>query len=323
MSAEDRARDIPVIDISPLVGGDVYGSRTVAAALRRACTGTGFFYVANHGVTRDAAAGAFADAKRFFDQSLAAKERITIRNNTNFRGYTGLRGQVLDRATGGDIKESMYLGLDLPTDDPLVVAGTPHHGPNQWPEGLPGWREAVLSYYGKMETLARTLINGLAMSLDLSWGYFDASLDRAMMSLRLLHYPPHPESDPGREVGCGVHTDWGALTILAQDEIGGLEIRRPSGEWVAATPIPDTFVVNIGDLMARWTNELYASTPHRVLNRSAYSRYSAAFFANTNYHALIECLPTCCSPHRPRRYPPILAGEHLNEMKRKSYGVAA
>jgi isopenicillin N synthase-like dioxygenase len=214
----------------------------------------------------------------------------------------------------------MYMGVDLAPDHPLVVAGTPHHGANQWPDFLPGWKESVQGYFDVMERLSFRLLDGLALSLDLPWGYFDFGLPDAMTSLRLLRYPSQPDADGVRQVGAGAHTDWGVLTILAQDEIGGLQIRLRSGDWIEAPPIPGTFIVNIGDMMARWTNDLYASTEHRVLNRSSHTRHSVAFFMDTNYHTRVECLPTCCSPDNPPRYAPILAGDHLIEMKHRSYG---
>jgi isopenicillin N synthase-like dioxygenase len=317
------AQELPIIEIGALRRHDAAGSRSVVRAIREACRTTGFFYVTDHGVPDASISHIFAEAKRFFDEPLAAKEKVGLKTNNIFRGYDGLRNQALDAATGGDVKESMYMGVDLPLDHPLVVAGTPNHGPNPWPEWLPGWRQSVLDYFTTMERLAGVLLNGLALSLDLEPDHFDHCLDHHMSAVRLLHYPPHPEADPTGEVGCGAHTDWGVLTVLAQDSTGGLEIQLPSGEWIAAQPVPGAFVINIGDMMARWTNDLYASTPHRVLNRSHRDRYSAAFFFDPNFHTRVECLPTCTSTTRPMRYPVTTAGEHLLAMKRRSYAMAS
>lgn len=311
---------LPVIDIAPLRGGDPEGSRMVAHQLREACMETGFFYAADHGVDPAFCAGIFAEARRFFDLPLAMKERVGIVKGASQNGYSGIGGQQFDAATGPDNKESMYLGVDRAPDDPLVLARTPLHDPNPWPDFLPGWRQAVLAYFATMEEVARLLLSGLALSLDLASHHFDPCMINHMSALRLLHYPPHPTADPTREVGCGTHTDWGALTVLSQDMTGGLEICLPSGRWIAAPPVPGTFIVNIGDMMARWTNDLYASTPHRVLNRSSLDRYSVAFFFDPYYHTRIDCLATCCSNDRPARYPPITAGEHILEMKRRTYG---
>jgi isopenicillin N synthase-like dioxygenase len=310
---------LPIIDIGLLHSAEPRDRRLAAALLRQACITTGFFYVANHGVDGALGARLFAESKRFFDQPLAAKRAVAMSGSDMERGYEGIGAQTLDAGTGPDRKESIFIGVDLPPDHPLVRAGTPHHGPNRWPQGLPGWRAVIEEYFTAMERLARTLMNGLALSLDLPWGYFDPCLVDHMSSLRLLHYPPHPTADPAREVGAGAHTDWGALTVLAQDDTGGLEVRHPSGEWIAATPVPGTFIVNLGDMMQRWTNDLYASTPHRVLNRSPRDRYSAAFFFDPAFHTTVECLPTCQSAERPPRYPPISSGEHLAAMYRKTY----
>ena len=311
---------LPVIDIGPLLTGDPTRCAALAAQLRQASSETGFFYIANHGIAEEEVASIFREARRFFDEPADRKARMDIRNTPNFRGYDGVGSEALDAAAGGDMKESMYMGVDLGPDHPLVRAGTPHHGANQWPDWLDGWKESVQGYFARMEQLSFLLLNGLALSLDLPWGYFDFGLPDAMTSLRLLRYPPQPDAAEAGRIGAGAHTDWGVLTILAQDSIGGLQIRLRSGRWIDASPIPGTFIVNIGDMMARWTNDLYASTEHRVLNRSPQARHSVAFFMDTSYNTLVECLPTCCGPDDPPRYPPILAGDHLIEMKHRSYG---
>jgi isopenicillin N synthase-like dioxygenase len=313
----------PIIDVAALAGVDTSARIAVARALRQTCTTTGFFYAANHGIDSALVENLLAQGKRFFNQPEATKLRVSMRNSRWNRGFDGIGNQQLDATTGFDRKESYFVGIDYGTDHPLVRAGTPYHGPNQWPESLPGWREGVVEYFSAVEQLSRRLMNGIALSLDLSWGYFEPMLTEHVSSLRLLHYPPHPNADPAREVGCGAHTDWGAITILAQDEIGGLEIQLPDGRWIPARPVREAFIVNIGDMMQRWTNDLYVSTPHRVLNRSLHDRYSAAFFFDPSYFTQVECLPTCCDATRPARYPPIASGEHLAAMYRKTYGAAA
>jgi isopenicillin N synthase-like dioxygenase len=313
----------PVIDVAALAGVDLSARTAVACALRQACITTGFFYAANHGIDPALVENLFAQGKRFFDQPEATKLRSSMRNSRWNRGFDGIGNQQLDAATGFDRKESYFVGIDYGADHPLVRAGTPYHGPNQWPENLPGWRERVIEYFTAVEQLSRRLMNGIALSLDLPWGYFEPMLTEHVSSLRLLHYPPHLNADPAREVGCGAHTDWGAITVLAQDDVGGLEIQLPDGLWIPARPVHGAFIVNIGDMMQRWTNDLYVSTPHRVLNRSPHDRYSAAFFFDPSYSTQVECLPTCCHATRPPRYPPITSGDHLAAMYRKTYGAAA
>jgi isopenicillin N synthase-like dioxygenase len=272
--------ELPVIDLGLLRSEAADDRRTVASALRDVCQATGFFYVANHGIDRAAQDTLFAASRQFFDQPLAIKRAFEMPG----RGYEAMGTQFFDDAPSPDRKESMTIGVELSPDHPL----------------------------------ARLLMSGIALSLDLPWRHFDPCLETHMSSLRLLHYPPHPEADAAREVGCGAHTDWGAITVLAQDA-SGLEIRHAAGHWIAAPVVPGTFIVNLGDMMARWTNDLYASTPHRVLNRSPRDRYSAAFFFDPAFHTRVECLPTCRSAERPVRYPPITSGEHLAEMHRRTH----
>ncbi|MBV8169330.1 MAG: isopenicillin N synthase family oxygenase [Alphaproteobacteria bacterium] len=311
---------LPVIDVSGLRSPELAQRAAVAAAFRAACLDTGFFYVSHHGVDDAAIARTFAASKRFFAQPLEVKQRIKIRRN---RGYDGIGTQTLDHAMAPDRKESVLFGLDLPDDHPMLSTGLNNHAPNPWPEGLPGWREDVRAYFDTMDALARSLLRGMALSLDLTEDFFEPGFALQMSSVRLLHYPPHPTAHPDRELGAGAHTDWGLITILTQDGTGGLEVQLPSGQWIAATPIPGTFVVNVGDMMARWTNDLYRSTRHRVLNRSGGDRYSIAFFCDPNHHTRVACLPSCTGPDRPPRYAPTTCGEHLAEMYRKSYGAAA
>jgi isopenicillin N synthase-like dioxygenase len=316
--------ELPIIDVAGLFSDDMAARLAVARGLRKACTTTGFFYISNHGVDAGLIENTFAESRRFFAQPQEMKNRVHISNTDIFRGYDGPGTEALDREAGADNKESMYMGVDLPLDHPLVLAGTPHLGPNQWPDWLPGWRQSIEWYFSAIERLARRLIAGLALSLDLPWTYFDDAFADGMFAVRLLHYPPHPTADPRNEVGAGAHTDFGALTVLAQDNVGGLEVRLPSGRWIEAKPVAGAFVVNIGDLIARWTNDVYTSTLHRVLNRSSTEdRYSIAFFTNASFHTRIECLSTCRGDDRPPRYAPTTAGGHLVEMKSRSYGHRA
>ena len=162
----------------------------------------------------------------------------------------------------------------------------------------------------------------IARSLALPVNTFEPQFRDPGASLRLLHYLPHPPDARANQLGCGAHTDWGAITVLAQDDCGGLEIQTTGGDWVLAAPIAGAFVVNIGDLLARWTNDLYRSTPHRVLNNlSGRERYSAALFYDPDHHARIECLPGCHSEDNPPRYAPCSAGEHNYQMYCRSRGI--
>jgi len=314
---------IPIIDIQGLQSEQLETRKKVAAEIQRASHEVGFFYIKNHGVAKAIIDATFAQVKRFFDLPLTVKEQVSITRSPVSRGYEAIGSQTLDLTMQPDLKESFYIGVERDETDPLVQAKLPNHGANQWLPNLPGWREHMEAYFAVMIDLARRLARGLALSLDLDEQFFDAFATNPMPILRLLHYPPHPLNAQVDQIGCGTHTDWGFLTILLQDQAGGLEVCTADGDWIAAEPIPDTFVINLGDLMARWTNNYYQSTPHRVTNHSQSDRYSVPFFWDINYHAVIECLSSCQSSSNPPKYPPITAGEHIVEMYQKTYKKAS
>lgn len=302
-------QEIPVVDVGPLVdGGD---PAAVAAELARAAESVGFLYVRNHGVPAALRDAMLTQAERFFALPLEAKNAIHIRHSAVHRGYVPLFEENTDPALTADLKEALDLGRDLGPDAPEVVQGLPLHGPNQWPAGLPGFRETAVAYFGAMRTLAETLMRGFALALGLEPDHFAGKIDRPCASLRLLHYPPQQGHVESRTMGCGAHTDYGCLTILAQDDNGGLQVRNAAGEWIAAPPVPGTFVINLGDQMARWTNGRFQATPHRVINTSGRERYSMPFFFDPNWDALIEALPGTVLSGEAPRYAPVLAGPYL------------
>jgi len=312
---------VPVIDLAPLGGSDEAARRRTAQAIGRACEEVGFLYIANHGIPDSLLQHTFDEAKRFFALPLAEKMKLDIANSANYRGYFPLKGETTDVTAMGDLKEGFDLMRELGPDDPDVRAGKPLHGPNQWPaeDVLPGFRQSILAYYAAMEALAQRLLRGMALSLDLEEGFFAARTRKALAYLRLLHYPPQQGMIDEREIGCGAHSDYGCLTILAQDAVGGLQLRNSAGEWIEAPPIPGTFVINLGDQMARWTNERFQATPHRVINRSGRERYSIPFFFDPDFDAVIECLPSCQGPGNPPKHPPITGGEHLLSMLKATF----
>jgi isopenicillin N synthase-like dioxygenase len=269
----------------------------------------GFFYVVNHGVAPELIAKAFAQSHEFFALPVADKRTLAIETIGGNRGYSGLLHEALDPARGPDMKEAFNVGLDLAADDPELLAGAPFRSLNAWP-GVPGFRETLLSYYDACSGLGGRLHRAFAHDLDLSPDFFDDKFDRPMATLRLLHYPALSRgSDP--RMGAGAHTDYGNLTLLATDDAGGLEVRTRAGRWIEAPVVPGAFIVNIGDCLMRWTNDVYVSTPHRVVNRSAKERYSIAFFHDPNPDAMVETIPSCVGQGEVRRYPPILAADYL------------
>jgi isopenicillin N synthase-like dioxygenase len=272
---------LPVIDVGPLVAG--YDDPTVGDALDAACREFGFFYISGHGVDEDLQANLEAAAHRFFALAEADKAAIAMSEGGRaWRGWFPLGGEL----TSGrpDRKEGLYLGAELGPDDPLVRAGTPLHGANLFPAGVPELREAVLAYLDAMTALGQAVLRGVALGLGLDPGWFHQHLTADPLVLfRIFRYPPEPE-----DWGVAEHTDYGLLTILRQDASGGLQVHAPSG-WVDAPPLPGTFVCNLGDMLERMTGGRYRSTPHRVRNTGRTDRLSFPFFLDPAWHA--EVLP--------------------------------
>ncbi|RRS04102.1 isopenicillin N synthase family oxygenase [Aquabacterium soli] len=301
---------LPIIDLSQTEG--------LAERIDQACRDRGFFYLVGHGVDPALRAAVFDAAQRFFALSEAEKARWHIERSGIHRGFDPIGWQALEPGQPGDLKESFYLGVDRGADDPLVKAGTPNQGPNQWPDEalVPGFRQAVQAYEQALNGLSHRLLSLMAAGLRLAPDHFEAYLHDPMPVLRLLHYPEQPPSEallPG-QLGCGAHTDWGSVTLLAQDDAGGLQVQAADGSWFDAPPVEGSFVVNLGDMMARWTNDRYRSTPHRVFNPQGRERYSIAYFFDIDYHAEVSALPGCFDDADPPRYPPTTAGQHIIEM---------
>jgi isopenicillin N synthase-like dioxygenase len=301
------ADEMPVLDLTPLnEGGDL---TQLAKLLRDACVTTGFFYVARHGIPAAAIEGLFAATKRYYD--LPMEQRLPHRMDEKYR--RGFMPQGINQHPGfaPDIKESYEIGVDLPLTDPDVIADLPLHGPNRWPAECPWLREASEAYFVETDALGRRLLRLFAASLGIPQDYFLQFCTKPMVQMRLFHYPPQPPISEDKAFGVAPHTDYGMITMLVQDPIGGLELKKRSGEWVGAPFIPGTLVINIGDLFQRWTNDVYTSNPHRVVNRSGKERYSIPTFFNLDYSATVSCLPTCRSPDKPAKYPPISSGDYL------------
>lgn len=313
------ARDtIPVIDVGPLLAGGDDGGRAVAAAIGRACRGIGFFYVTGHGIDADLRRRVFTMVATFFALPDDAKRAVSIERSKHNRGYVPLAGESLDPQRPADLKEGFNVGFELAPDDPDVVAGKPFCGVNQWPE-LPGFRATMLAYYERARRLGIALHRAFALDLGAAPETFAAAFERPMATLRLLHYPPQPASAAAGQIGAGAHTDYGNVTLLLQDDAGGLQVRARDGGWLDAPVIADAFVCNIGDLLMRWSNDVYVSTPHRVVNRSGRERYSVPFFLDPAPATEVACLPSCVAPERPARYPPITAARYLAERLDATY----
>jgi isopenicillin N synthase-like dioxygenase len=309
---------VPVINFAPFRMGTAAGKAKVAAEIRAACEDTGFFYLAGHGVGQSDIDAVFMAARRFFALSLEERLKVKLTPRRN-RGYQPLGSRFYgDRADAPDLNESYKYQHDFPPDDPDIVDGNRVHALNQWPENFPGWREVLVRYYDRMEWLTEALLRGFALAVELSESYFAAFYQKPLTQINLLHYPPHPVATPGRQFGLRPHSDTTAFTVLAQGEVGGLQVEK-CGEWIEVPPLPGTFVINIGDMMARWTNDRFASTPHRVINCSGQERYSIPFFAIPDFDAVVACLPSCMGPGRPAKYPPLHVGEFMQDSNAKDW----
>jgi len=308
---------IPVIDIAAF-GGD---TARLGAALGRAARDMGFFCITGHGVSSSLIDDVFAQSRQFFALEIAAKDALSIRHSPHNRGYVALGEERLDASKPGDVKAAFNIGLDLPPDHPDVLAGKPFRSVNVWPDAtaLPDFRATMLDYFNTCHTLGTRLHRSLAHDLGVAENFFDDKLDQPLATLRLLHYPQRPERlEPG-QIGAGEHTDYGNITLLATDDVGGLEVRTRSGEWISPPTIPGALICNIGDCLMRWTNDVYASTSHRVVNPVGRERYSIAFFLDPNPDAVVECLPSCVSAERPPRYSPTTGAAYLKSRLDATY----
>jgi len=285
--AQETYSHIPIIDISALVNG-TNDRHEVAARIGQGCRDCGFFYIVGHGVDKLLQRRIEEVSQQFFAQDLETKLEIAMsRGGRAWRGYFPVGGEL----TSGkpDLKEGIYFGAELPDDHPLVKAGTPMHGPNLFPSDIPQFRQTVLDYMAAMTRLGHSLMAGIALSLGLEESYFaDRYTSDPLILFRIFNYPT-PSRNPENEstLGVGEHTDYGLLTILKQDMSGGLEIKTKS-QWVAAPPIANSFVCNIGDMLDRMTGGRYLSTPHRVRNLAGHDRLSFPFFFDPNFNAEVR-----------------------------------
>jgi isopenicillin N synthase-like dioxygenase len=317
--------NIPLIDLHMALASGGARSTAVAQQLRAAAMATGFFYIHNHGISADMLHQQFTLTRALMGLPLATRQALSARHSKTMRGFMAMGAQTLDEHARPDLNECFYCGMAYPPDHPYVLAGYQTYGGNQWPSELPQAAAQCEIYMQALLALSRRLMQLLALSLDLPETYFDATSQSPMVTLRMLRYPPHPPDADERTFGAGAHTDWGALTVLAQDEHGGLEVALPNGSWLAAPPVPGAFIVNLGDMMPRWTNGLYRSSLHRVRNTlsGGAARYSIPFFYEPDYLARIEAVPGTLAAGDKPLFEPCTAGEHLKQMYQKTYAMNA
>lgn len=283
---------LPVIDIALLLDGSAAERALVAEEIGAACRDTGFFYAVGHAISGETLEALDAASRRFFALSEDEKMAIAMaKGGRAWRGFFAVGGEL----TSGqpDIKEGLYFGEELGPDDARVKAGLPLHGANQFPESVPELRGPVMDFMRAAELSAHAILEGVALSLGLDADYFRRTYTaQPTILFRIFHYPA---AHAAAGWGVGEHTDYGLLTLLAQDDKGGLQVKsRQANEregWIDAPPIAGALVVNIGDMLDRLTGGVYRSTPHRVLNVSGRSRLSFPFFFDPGFAARIEPLP--------------------------------
>ncbi|XP_006662527.1 2-oxoglutarate-Fe(II) type oxidoreductase hxnY [Oryza brachyantha] len=307
-----KSLDLPVVD---LASSDVGAA---AESIRKACVDSGFFYVVNHGVEEGLLEKVFAQSRRFFE--LPLEEKMALRRNSNHRGYTPPYAEKLDASSKfeGDLKESFYIG-------PIGDEGLQNDA-NQWPseERLPSWKETIKMYHATALATGKRILSLIALSLNLDVEFFEkvGAFNCPSAFLRLLHYPGEVDDSDVGNYGASAHSDYGMITLLVTDGTPGLQICRERDKhpqlWEDVQHIDGALIVNIGDLLERWTNCIYRSTVHRVVAVGK-ERYSVAFFLDPNPDLVVQCLESCCSEACPPRFPPVKSSDYLKERLSATY----
>jgi isopenicillin N synthase-like dioxygenase len=318
---------VPIIDLAPYWTGGTAGKRDVALAVDRACRDIGFLVISGHGVAPEMVEETREVARSFFDLSLEEKLRVAQPAPNVSRGYTRLGSEAVARsrdtaAAMGDLNETLIIGPVDPVDPAYAAApeAGQHFAANLWPQHPAELRAVLTGYYRAMSELSRTLMRIFALGLGLDESFFDDKIDRSISRLRIRNYPAQTVKPLPGQLRAGAHSDYGSLTILAtEDRPGGLQVCTATGDWVDVPVIPGCFIVNLGDLMARWTNDAWVSTLHRVVNPPEEAgpesrRMSLVFFHNPNYDAPVSCIPTCLRPGDAPKYDPTTSGEHLRRL---------
>jgi isopenicillin N synthase-like dioxygenase len=299
---------IPFIDLSGMASADPADRMFVGRQIAKACTEVGFFYLTGHGVPQAVIDRAMAEALGFF--RLPAEEKRKIAVNNWHRGFNAIGGALMYGATKPDYKEFFQIGLELGLDDPDVCAGQALRGPNQWPAEPAGFRPALEQYYAEVGRCGAKLLRGVALSLDLPEDFFVQHYTKPLQRTQTIYYPTQPAELGEDQFGVAPHSDFGCITLLYQDQTGGLEVCNRDGVWVQAPPHPGSFVINVGDLLERWSNKRFRSTPHRVVNRSGHERLSIATFYDPTYTALVDPRDLLGPDDEPA-FEPIAAGDYI------------
>lgn len=323
--ADTAFSDIPIIDLQEINNPDAAAKLKFAEAVRDACINVGFLYIKNHGIPEALIEDALKSSKDFFSLPEEKKMELDIKKTPNFKGYNALLASNNDPENAGDMHEGFEFGWEEIVPTAATQEKRSHDGvmsgANVWPEGVPGFRENVLSYYHAAVNLGKKLFPLFALALDQSETFFDDKTTNAAAIMRILHYPPQTGPVDDRVIGIGAHTDFECFTILWQQPgIQALQVLNAQKQWIDAPPIPGTLVVNLGDQFARWTNDVFKSTVHRAINRNGIRRYSIPLFFGTDYDVRLEPISSCVSPEKPLKYKVVTAGEYVQERLKATYG---
>ncbi len=315
----NRDAKLSIIDLSEFTDGSIARKKEIAQQVVHACETHGFFNLVEFGFDPQIFVQARKTALEFFRGDAARKEEVHISRVPHHRGYIGNYDVAPDTKKGGDLREAYKVALELDDQDPDYLAGISLYGPNVWPSGMPEFRETIYGVYEHFQSLSKTIFSLFAIGLDLPENYFGKLTIKPASVMNVNYYPATDPDQRDQTSGIGAHSDYEAFAMLWQDDAGGLEIESLQGEWQTVQPIENALVINIGDLMSRWTNDRFRATRHRVINTSGKERVSFACFGNTNYHAMIECIPSCCTPQTPAKYPPVKSGDYLMQAIARTY----
>ncbi|KAF2731263.1 Clavaminate synthase-like protein [Polyplosphaeria fusca] len=320
----------PILDFSAFYSNDASAKQKLVDDVRNCCLHNGFFQITGHKVPFQLQQDIMTWNKKFF--ALSLEDKMTVNKdttNTWNRGYELLRSQILEEGTLPELKEGFYIGDEIPPTHPYHVQKKLNSGPNMWPSPtiLPSvhdFQHTALAYYASVTDLAKDILKVLALTLDLPESWFDEFATGAVATMRLLHYPSQPPDSPQKLTrGIGAHTDFGTITLLLQDRVAGLQVFDHAAEqWLDVTPTPGAFVVNLGNLMMRWSNDRYISNLHRVINVSGEERYSIPVFFSGNPDFVVECLPNCRREGEGAKYEPITVEKAVLGGYKDSYGRA-
>ncbi|KAG9239300.1 hypothetical protein BJ875DRAFT_531822 [Amylocarpus encephaloides] len=317
----------PILDFSAFYGVDEKAKTQLVEDVKKCCLHNGFFQIVGHKVSTELQEKTIKFAKEFFALPQEQKNKFHKDQTTWNRGYETMGSQILEAGTLPDLKEGFYIGEEISKDHPYFVQKKLNSGPNVWPTSVSdakSWETTSMEYYKAMHALARDVLVVIGQTLDLGERYFDPFTTDAIATLRYLHYPPQPkDSDAKLSRGIGAHTDFGSVTLLMQDEVDGLQVWEvTTNEWLDVVPTKGAYVVNLGNMFMRWSNDRYFSNLHRVINKSGKERYSIPFFYSGNPDYVIDCLPNCKEEGETSKYPPITVEETIRGSYKASYGAA-